>query len=45
LDVSADAGNVKVECFSFFEEWNQLIKLRAGVGTGMGAANVSRLVG
>jgi hypothetical protein len=43
--VSADAGNVKVECFSFFEEWNQFIELRAGVGTGTGVARISRLVG
>jgi hypothetical protein len=42
LNTSADAGDVKVECFSFFEEWNQLIKLRAGMGTGTGFTNLRR---
>jgi hypothetical protein len=45
LDASADAGNVKVKCFSFFEEWNQFIELRAGVGTGMGVTNLRRAGG
>jgi hypothetical protein len=45
LDASADAGNVRVKYFSFFEEWNQFIELRAGMGTGAGVANVRRAGG
>jgi hypothetical protein len=45
MDTSADAGNVKAECFSFFEERTKLIKLRAGVGTGTGVVNVKQAGG